>query len=154
MTPTVKGRASYVDRPRARGGCGRCCRSYDGLVRLHPNSRLPASVGPDGKVGPDSEIRYSGSPASCRASRYLAKSSGRNGPTRSLRFESRVAGFSSRTRTMVFRTRSKWPESAWLAATPPSQKCPSWTHFSTRTVDRALSCDGYGWRDERVGPSH
>jgi hypothetical protein len=31
--------------------CGRCFRSYNGRVRLTPNSRLPVSVGPDGKGG-------------------------------------------------------------------------------------------------------
>jgi hypothetical protein len=28
-----------------------CCRTYDGLVSLYPNNRLPASVGPTARLG-------------------------------------------------------------------------------------------------------
>jgi hypothetical protein len=43
-----------ISRSRTAGGScsGQCCRTYDGLVGLYPNNRLPASVGPDGKAGP------------------------------------------------------------------------------------------------------
>src|SRR5262249_37037353 len=75
---------------------------------------------------------HSGSPAFRRPSAYLARSSGRQNSTRSLRLETRKSGSSWRTRAMACCAASRLPARALLAAA--ARAGPGETKFSPNAL--------------------